>query len=167
MVSKIWVGISTTNIHSLQFKIQSQLQKRVLCMPIHQNLIPKKNRLKFSTLHSPFCLFLIRILKLNCRPEYFGFYFSWWNPRIRFQLFILTWRTQNLQFVNLKCDTYAQPIPLPWKALCHRRKCQILPKVEKFHKCAQSLLCVWGCVCVCFYWNVLSFYKVTSISLIG
>ena len=34
-VSKIWVRMSTTDIHLLQFKIQSHLQKRGLWMPVH------------------------------------------------------------------------------------------------------------------------------------
>ena len=47
-------------------------------------LIPKKKHLKFLTLHLPFCLFLIKILKLNCHPEYayFGFYFTWGNRQM-------------------------------------------------------------------------------------
>ena len=86
MVSKIWVGMSTTTIHWLQFKIQSHLQKRRLWMRVHHSLIPKKNSLKFLTLHSPFCLFLIQILLLNCHPEYFGVYFSWWNHQMCFRM---------------------------------------------------------------------------------
>ena len=37
MVSKIWAGMSTTttNIHFLQFKIQSHLQKQGIWMPVH------------------------------------------------------------------------------------------------------------------------------------
>ena len=34
IVSKIWVGMSTTNINLLQFKIQSHLQTRGLWMPV-------------------------------------------------------------------------------------------------------------------------------------
>ena len=34
-------------------------------------LIAKKKHLNFLTLHSPFCLLLIKILELNCHPEYF------------------------------------------------------------------------------------------------
>ena len=41
MVSKIWVGMSATNIHLLQFKIQSHLQKRGLWMMVHQNSLRK------------------------------------------------------------------------------------------------------------------------------
>ena len=48
--------------------------------------ISKKNRLKFITLHSPNCLFLIKILWLNCHPEYFGVYFSWRNQQMRFKM---------------------------------------------------------------------------------
>ena len=48
--------MSTTNIHLLQFKMQSNLQKRGLGMHMHMSeLMPKKHRLKFLKLHSPFC----------------------------------------------------------------------------------------------------------------
>ena len=50
MVSKIWVGISTTNIYLLQLKIQSHLQKRVLWMPVHQNSFRKKKISKISNI---------------------------------------------------------------------------------------------------------------------
>ena len=43
MVSKIWVGLSATNIHLLQFKIQSYLQKWDLSN-IHQNSFWKKKQ---------------------------------------------------------------------------------------------------------------------------
>ena len=44
MVSKIWVGMSTTNINLLQFKIQSHLQKRGLNLNAGTSeLIPKKH----------------------------------------------------------------------------------------------------------------------------
>ena len=65
VASKIWVGMSTTNIHLLQFKIQSHLQKRGLWMPVHQNSFRRKKHLKFLTLHLPFCLFLMKILHLK------------------------------------------------------------------------------------------------------
>ena len=39
-------------------------------------LIPKRNRLKFLTLHSPFCLLIRKTLKLIGCLEYFGIYYS-------------------------------------------------------------------------------------------
>ena len=57
MVSKIWGGMATANIHLLQFKIQSHLQKRGLGMPVNRNLYQRISCLKFLTLHSPFYLF--------------------------------------------------------------------------------------------------------------
>ena len=57
MVSKIWVIISTTNVHLLQFKIESNLQKRRLWMPVHQNLLRRKGQ-PLLTLQLPFCIFL-------------------------------------------------------------------------------------------------------------
>ena len=41
-------------------------------------LIPKRNCLKFLTLHLPFCLFSHKNT-LNWHPQYFGVYFSWWK----------------------------------------------------------------------------------------
>ena len=42
MMSKIWVGMASTYIHSLQFKIQSNLHKRGLWMTVHQNSFRRK-----------------------------------------------------------------------------------------------------------------------------
>ena len=50
MVSKTLIGMSTTNIHLLPFKIQSHLQKRELNMQVHLNLYRRKTRVKFLTL---------------------------------------------------------------------------------------------------------------------
>ena len=47
MVSKIWVWMFTTDIHILQFKIQSQLQKHKTSNASTSELIPKKNCPKF------------------------------------------------------------------------------------------------------------------------
>ena len=41
-VSKNWVGMPTTDIQLLQFKIQSYLQKRGLWMPVPQNPFRRK-----------------------------------------------------------------------------------------------------------------------------
>ena len=37
IVSKIWVGMASINIHLLQFEIQSHLQKNADFDPVHQN----------------------------------------------------------------------------------------------------------------------------------
>ena len=85
MVNKIWAEMcTTTNIHLLQFKILSHLQKIWTLNAGISEFIPKKKHLKFQTLHSPFCPFFIKILKLNHHPEYFGVYFSLWNLQMRF-----------------------------------------------------------------------------------
>ena len=81
----------------------------------------EENRLKFLTLLSPFCFLFCFVLVffghkrcwVYCHPEYSGVYFSWWNLQICSKWFILTQRTQNLEFVNFKCVTCSQPIPLP------------------------------------------------------
>ena len=83
-VSKIWVRTSTTNIHLLQ-SIQNKKQKTKTKTKTKQKitrikkmnagisgLIPKRNRLKYLTMHSPFCCFIRKILKLNGHPDYFG-----------------------------------------------------------------------------------------------
>ena len=44
---KIWVGMSTTNIHLLQFKIQGHLQKTQTLNLSISELIPKKTVLNF------------------------------------------------------------------------------------------------------------------------
>ena len=51
MVSKIWVGMSTTNIHLLHFKIQSHLQKWELWILVPQNSFQKtkENKTKQKT----------------------------------------------------------------------------------------------------------------------
>ena len=102
MVSKIWVGMSTTNIHLLQSKIQSHLRKtRTLdACTSELTLYMKKNRLKFLTLHSSkkgtwtklpssvlwSLIFLDEIIRCTSK---------WFIP---------TQRTHILKFVNLKCD---------------------------------------------------------------
>ena len=43
MVSKICFGMSSTNIHLLQLKSQSHLQKRGLEMQVHQISFRRKN----------------------------------------------------------------------------------------------------------------------------
>ena len=72
--------------------------------------------LKFLTLHLPFCLFLIKILQLNCHPEYFKSTSLDETIRRASKWFILTQRMQNQEFVNLKRVTYAQLIHLALNA---------------------------------------------------
>ena len=50
MVSKFLVGMSTTNIHLLQFKIQSHLQETWTLNAGTSYLIPKKNCQKIFTI---------------------------------------------------------------------------------------------------------------------
>ena len=65
-------------------------------------LIPKKNHLKLLTLHLPVCLFLIKVLKFNCHPEYTLKYTSFDKiTRCALKWFVLTQRTQNLEVVTL------------------------------------------------------------------
>ena len=63
-------GMSTVNIRLLQLQIQSHLQKLGLPNAGTSELIPKKKPLNFLRLHSPFCFFLMKMLKLNCYSEY-------------------------------------------------------------------------------------------------
>ena len=63
---KIRLRMSITNIHSL-----SPLTVGT------SRLMPKRNRLKFQTLKSPYCFLFIKILQINCNPEYLGVYFLW------------------------------------------------------------------------------------------
>ena len=60
MVSKIWAGMSTTNIHFYLTKNSRSLAKTQALNAGTSELIPMKIRLNFLTLYSPFCLFLIR-----------------------------------------------------------------------------------------------------------
>ena len=85
IVSKTWVGMSATNIHLLQFKIQSYLQKQTL-NSVTSELVPQKKLSKISNITFAILLFLIEILELNCHPEYFGIYFSWWNHQMRLKM---------------------------------------------------------------------------------
>ena len=55
MINKIWAGMVTTNIHLLQFKIQSNLEKRGVWMAVHQNSFQRKSSkissITFAILH--------------------------------------------------------------------------------------------------------------------
>ena len=72
MVSKIWAGMSTTNIHLLQFNFKSLAKTRTLNAGTLE-LIPKKNCPKFQ--HT-LAILLMQIPWLNYHLEYFGVYFS-------------------------------------------------------------------------------------------
>ena len=63
----------------------------------------EENRVKFLTLHSPFCLFLIKRRYLNLESTSLEK-----NIRCASKWFILTQRMQNPEFVHLKCVTYNQ-----------------------------------------------------------
>ena len=86
MVSKIWVGMSTTNIFIYPNSNSKPIAKTRTLNLSTSEPIQKKTRPKFLTLHSPFCLFLIKILKLNCHREYFRVFFSWWNHQMHFKM---------------------------------------------------------------------------------
>ena len=77
--------------------------------------ISKKNRVKFLTLHSPFCPFLI--LELNCHSAYFRVYISEWNYPMHFKM--VHSNTKNaksrVRQSQMCYGTYAQPIPQPLK----------------------------------------------------
>ena len=92
--------MSTTNIHLLQFKIQSHLQICGLWMPLHQKSTRRKISLKFQTLHLPFCIFLIKIL-ITKLPSwvYFEVYTSLDETiRCTSKWFILTKECNNATF---------------------------------------------------------------------
>ena len=81
-------------------------------------LILKKKPQNFLTLHSPFCIFLHQItLKLNCHPSNLESTFLEKNIRYTSRWFILQCspKMQNLEFINIKCVTYTQPIWTPLK----------------------------------------------------
>ena len=116
-------------------------------------IIPKRNRLKFSTLHSPICLFIRKkILKLNGHPGYFKVYFSGLNYQMCFKMVHFSIKTQNLELVNLKCVIYAKPISvlktlralLQTKIIMIENTCRL-----NSCRCVGVWGCVWGCVCVC------------------
>ena len=110
IVSKIWVGMSTTNIHLLPF---SHLQKRGLeCRYIRTHTEEKLSKISNIT----FAILPFSHANTSARLP------SWalWSLFLLLKLityaskwFILTQRTQNLQYINIKCVAYAQPITLP------------------------------------------------------
>ena len=91
MVSKIWVGMFTTNhsnIHLSQFKIQSHLQKRELLNVRYNRTHTAENLSKTSNITFailPFSHKNAKIIILSTL-EYFGVYASWWNHQMRFKM---------------------------------------------------------------------------------
>ena len=72
------------------------------------NLIQKKKQSKISN-----TTFTILSFSHKNTFQHFGVYFSKWNHQICFKMVHSnTKNMQNLEFVNLECVTYAQPIPL-------------------------------------------------------
>ena len=116
-------------------------------------IIPKRNRLKFSTLHSPICLFIRKkkILKLNGHPGYFKVYFSGLNYQMRFKMVHFSIKTQNLELVNLKCVIYAKPVSVlkTLRALL-QTKIIMIENTCRLNSCPCVGVWAWGgCVCVC------------------
>ena len=96
MVSKIWVGMSTTNIHLqvvLQFKIQSHLQNASTFRSYSEEKTSKISYITFPIL--PF----FHENTLTKLP-------SW-------VLWSLLFLMKPFHSFNLKCVTYTQPIPVP------------------------------------------------------
>ena len=107
MVSKIWFRMSATFIYLLS--IQNHLQKHGPLNVGISELIPKgEGTYIYLILYMPFCIFLSKCF--NCHPDYFGIYFSWWYHQIHFKMVHSNAKMQNLQFINLKCVAYTQPI---------------------------------------------------------
>ena len=77
-------------IHS-NSKFKTSIKTRTLNASM-LGLMLKRNNLKFLTLHTPFCLFIIikwnKILKLSWLiiPEYFGIYLFWRNHQMLFKV---------------------------------------------------------------------------------
>ena len=75
--------------------------------------IPKRDRLKSLTLHSPFCLFMNKkILNLNGHPDYFGTYTLNKTIRCALKTFILTLKIATFRVGEAQVIIYAQRIRL-------------------------------------------------------
>ena len=101
------------------FKIQSHLQKRRNFNTGISKLIPKKTKSsKISNTTSAILLFFFHKKYFNLIVILSTLESTSLNKTIKCALkwFILTQRMRNLEFVNLKCVTYAQPIPLPLRS---------------------------------------------------
>ena len=117
-----WIEInefimSTTNFHFTLIQNSKSLVKTRTLYAGTSGLIPRKNRLKFPTFHLPFA-FLSEKKNTQTkwhRPAYFGIYYSWCKHQMCFKMVHFNIKTQNLEWVNIKCVIYAQPIPLSVK----------------------------------------------------
>ena len=103
MVSKIWVGYTTTNIHLLQFKIESHLQNLRHWMLVRQHSFWREKRQKCSTLHSPFCIFA---------PKCFNQIATLSTLESTFLDEIIRYASRRVKPKEriVKCVTYTQPI---------------------------------------------------------
>ena len=80
ILSKIWVGKTTTNIHLLQFKNSRSLTKNTDFESRYIRTHTAEKQCKISNItFTIFAIFLLKYFNKNCHPEYFRVYFSWWN----------------------------------------------------------------------------------------
>ena len=83
-------------------------------------LIPKRHRLDFLTLLSPFCRPIRKkysnwmAILSTCETGTLD------ETILLFKMVHFDIKTQHLELVNHKCVTYAQPIPLSWKYIIDR-----------------------------------------------
>ena len=89
----------------------------------------KISNITFAILH-----FHQKNTQTEWHPEYFETYYSWRNHQMCFRMVHFNVKMQNLEFVNLQCVTYAQPI-----SLALREYCTSYPKISMF--CALSQNC--------------------------
>ena len=75
-------------------------------------LTSKRNRLKSLTLHSPFCPAIRKNIQTELPCWVLWNLFLSMKPSNVLQNGSFNIETQNLELINLKCVTYAQPIPL-------------------------------------------------------
>ena len=102
LVRKIWVA----NIHSLQFKFLKSFAKiQTLNTGTSELKSSEVSNITFAFPH----LFFIKIL-WNKLPPWVTLKST--PHRCSLKWVILTWRMQNLEFINLKYITYTQPIAL-------------------------------------------------------
>ena len=58
------------------------------------------------------------------------YFFFWWNHQILFKMVHFSIKTQNLEFVNLKCVIYAHSISLSMKSMNHQCNVFLLLQVS-------------------------------------
>ena len=87
IVSKIWVGMITTNIHLLQFKTQGHFQKRGVWIEEHQNSC-QRNTFKISNITFTILPFSNKNIFTdpNYHDEHFQVYYFWWNHQMRVKM---------------------------------------------------------------------------------